>query len=70
MPAMVNDALDEALPSLDEIRMRLTLPATEAAAVGLSPDLQLGPVGVVMLTRGGPAAPPVPDEGTGDGSER
>jgi len=26
MSAMVNDALDEALPSLEEIRMQLTLP--------------------------------------------
>jgi len=43
MPAMVNDALDEALPSLEEIRMQLTLPAAEAAAAGISPDLRLGP---------------------------
>ena len=42
MPAMVNDALDEALPSLEEIRMQLTLPA----------------------------ASPVLDEGTSDGSDR
>jgi plasmid stability protein len=68
--AMVNDALDEALPSLEEIRMQLTLPAAEAAAVGLSPDLNLGPDGPVMLTRGGLAASPVAGEGTGDGSGR
>ena len=30
MSAMVNDALDEALPSLEEIRMQLALPAAEA----------------------------------------
>jgi plasmid stability protein len=42
MSAMVNDALDEALPSLEEIRMQLTLPA----------------------------ASPVLDEGTSDGSDR
>jgi hypothetical protein len=42
MSAMVNDALDEALPSLDEIRMQLTLPAAEAAAAGILPDLHLG----------------------------
>ena len=39
MSAMVNDALDEALPSLEEIRMQLTLPAAEAAAAGILPDL-------------------------------
>jgi hypothetical protein len=68
MSAMVNDALDEALPSLEEIRMQLILPATEAAAAGLSPDHHLGPDGPVMLTRAGPAVSPVSDEGTGDGS--
>jgi len=69
MSAMVNDALDEALPSLEEIRMQLTLPAAEAETVGLSPDLRLGPDSS-MLTRGGSAASPVPGEGTGDGSDR
>ncbi len=68
MSRLVNDALDETLPSLDEIRMQLTLPAAEAAAAGLVPDLRLGPDGPVMLTRGGPAVSPVLDEGTGDGS--
>jgi hypothetical protein len=70
MSAMVNDALDEALPSLDEIRMQLTLPAAEAAAAGIVPELGSAPNGPVMLTRGGLAAPPVPGEGTGDGSDR
>jgi len=70
MSAMVNDALDEALPSLDEIRMQLTLPAAEAAAAGLSADLHPGPDGPVMLIRGAPAVSPVPGEGTGDGSDR
>jgi plasmid stability protein len=70
MSAMVNDALDEALPSLEEIRMQLTLPATEAAAAGPSPDLHLGPDSPVMLTGGGPTASPILDEGTGDGSVR
>jgi hypothetical protein len=68
MSAMVNDALDEALPSLEEIRMQLTLPAAEAAVAGLSPDLRLGPDGPVMLTRGGTAVSPVRGEGTGDAS--
>jgi plasmid stability protein len=67
MPAMASDALDEALPSLEEIRMQLTLPA-EAAAAGLSPGLRLGPDGPVLLTRGGPAVSPARGEGTGDGS--
>jgi plasmid stability protein len=70
MSAMVNDALDEALPSLEEIRMQLTLPAAEAAAAGLSSNLRLGPDSPVMLTRGGPAVLPVPDEGAGNGSDR
>jgi plasmid stability protein len=68
MSAMVNDALDEALPSLEEIRMQLTLPAAEAAAAGILPDLHLGSDGPVMLTRGDPAVLPFPDEGTGNGS--
>ncbi len=66
MSAMVNDALDEALPSLDGIRMQLTLRAAEAAA-GILPGLRPGPDGPVMVTRGGPAASSVPDEGTGNG---
>jgi hypothetical protein len=37
MSAMASDALDEALPSLEEIRMQLVLPAAEAAAAGLLP---------------------------------
>jgi plasmid stability protein len=68
MPAMVNDALDEALPSLEEIRMQLALPAAEATAAGHSPDLRLGTDGQVMLTRGSPAVSPLPGEVTGDGS--
>jgi hypothetical protein len=68
MSAMVNDALDQALPSLEEIRMQLTLPAAGAAATGIVPDLGSGPDGPVMLTRGGPAVSPVPGGGTGNGS--
>ena len=70
MSAMVNDALDEALPSLEEIRMQLTLPDAEAAVAGLLPDLQLGSDGPVILTRGGAAVLPVPDKGTHNGSDR
>ena len=68
MSAMVNDALDEALPSLEEIRMQLTLPAAEALAVVISPNLHVGLDGPAPLNRGGPAGSPVPGEGTGDGS--
>ena len=68
MSAMVNDALDEALPSLEEIRMQLTLPAAEAAAAGIVPEAGPDPDGPVMLTRGGAAIAPVPDKGTGNGS--
>lgn len=68
MSAMVNDALDQALPSLEEIRIQLALPAAEAAAAGVLPDLRPGPAGPVMLTHDGPAVSPVPDEGTGNGS--
>ena len=42
MSAMVNDVLDEGLPSLEEIRMQLTLPAAEAAATGISAVLDEG----------------------------
>jgi plasmid stability protein len=70
MSAMVNDALDEALPSLEEIRMQLTLPAAEGSVAGPLPDLRLGPDGRVTLTRGGTAVSPVRGEGTGDGSGR
>jgi hypothetical protein len=38
MSAMVNDALDQALPSLEEIRMQLAAPAG-AAEAGWSGDL-------------------------------
>jgi len=34
MSAVVNDALDEALPSLEEIRAQLTRPATEGNGDG------------------------------------
>ena len=43
MSAMVNDALDEALPSLEEIRMQLALPAAEAAAAGMLAGPPPGP---------------------------
>jgi hypothetical protein len=63
MSAMVNDALDEALPSLEEIRMQLTLPAAEATTAAISPDLHMGSDGPVMLTCGVSAVSSVLDEG-------
>jgi hypothetical protein len=69
MSAMVNDALDEALPSLEEIRMQLVAPA--AAEPAVLADLAAcgaGPVTVAMA-RGGPAAPAL-GEGAGDDGVR
>jgi hypothetical protein len=69
MPAMAGDALHEILPSLEEIRMRLALPAAEAAA-GRRPNIPAGPAGQVVRPRGSPAVSLVPDQGTGDDSAR
>jgi len=56
MSAMVNDALDEALPSLEEIRMQLAAPAEgESAALAGIAASDAGPV-TVTTTRGDPAA--------------
>ena len=68
MSAMVNDALDEALPSLEEIRMQLAAPA--AAESGLPPDIagRAGPV-TVTAAPGGPAARGA-GGGAGDGGVR
>ena len=71
MSAMVNDALDDALPSLEEIRMQLAAPAAGEADPGLLSDIaatHAGPV-VVTATRG-PAFPGAQDGGTGDGGAR
>ncbi len=70
MSAMVNDALDETLPSLEEIRMQLALPAAEAAAADMLPDISAGGTGQVIQARGVPAVWPVPDEGVAGGSVR
>jgi hypothetical protein len=57
MSSMVNDALDEVLPSLEEIRRQLAGPAAgepgAAAEIGVS---RAGPV-TVPAARGGPASP-------------
>ena len=46
MSAMVNDALDEMLPSLEEIRMQLTAPAAG----------ECGTLAEIAVTTAGPAA--------------
>ena len=69
MSAVVNDALDAALPSLEEIRMQLAAPAAGEPAVpaGIAAR-HAGPV-TVTATRGGPAAPAL-GGGAGDGGVR
>jgi hypothetical protein len=66
MSAMVNDAVDETLPSLDEIRMQLSVPA--AAESGMLADTagHPGPV-TVPAAPGSLAVPQAPGGGAGDG---
>ena len=69
MSAMVNDALDETLPSLEEIRMQLAAPAAgEPGVLAEIPARHGGPV-TVTAVHGGPAAPAA-DGGTGDDDVR
>jgi hypothetical protein len=70
MSAMVNDALDETLPSLDEIRMQLAVPA--AADSGAVADVAAGHPRPVTVTaaRGGLAVSQALEGGAGDGSVR
>ena len=51
MSAMVNDALDEALPSLEEIRMQLVAPAAAEPGVLAGLAARAGPV--TVAARGG-----------------
>jgi hypothetical protein len=69
MSAMVNDALDEMLPSLEEIRVQLAAPAAGEPAVpaGIAAR-QAGPV-TGSAVRGVPAAPAL-GGGAGDGGVR
>lgn len=67
MSAMVNDALDQALPSLEEIRMQLAAPAAGEPGV-LAETASAGPI-TVATTHGDQAAPAL-DGGTGDGGVR
>jgi plasmid stability protein len=70
MSAMVNDALDDALPSLEEIRMQLAAPA--GGESGLLAEIIAGHPGPVtgIAARSGPGGPQALDGGTGDGSLR
>ena len=70
MSRLVNEALDETLPSLEEIRMQLAAPAT--AESGMAADIAAAHPGpVTMITaRGGRAVPQALEGGAGDGSGR
>ena len=70
MSRLVNDALDEALPSLEEIRMQLAAPAAGEADLGLLSDIAAHAEPVVLTTTRGPAFPGAQDGGTGDGGAR
>jgi plasmid stability protein len=70
MSAMVNDALDQALPSLEEIRMQLAAPAAGQAGPGMPAGVAAAHPGPVTApaARGGPAGLRPLSGGTGDGS--
>ena len=71
MSRLVNDALDEALPSLEEIRMQLAAPAAGEADPGLLSDIAATYAGpAVVTTTHGPAFPGAQDGGTRDGGAR
>ena len=71
MSRLVNDALDEALPSLEEIRMQLAAPAAGEADRGLLSDIAARHAGpAVVTTTRGPAFRGAQDGGTGDGGAR
>ena len=68
MSAMVNDALDAALPSLEEIRMQLAVPGAGEPGLPAETASHAGPV--TAVTARGDLAVPAQDGGTGDGSVR
>ena len=71
MSRLVNDALDEALPSLEEIRMQLAAPAAAEADSGLFSEIVATYAGpVVVTTTRGPEFPGAQDGGSGDGGGR
>jgi plasmid stability protein len=67
MSAVVNDALDATLPSLEEIRMQLAAPAPGES--GMLADIAASHPGLVTVitTRDGAAAAQVAEGGAGDG---
>jgi hypothetical protein len=67
MSRLVNDALDAALPSLEEIRMQLAAPAPGES--GMLTDVAASHPGLVTVitTRDVAAAARVAGEGAGDG---
>ncbi len=65
MPAMVNDALDETLPSLEEIRMRLASPAAGETGRQVAADIAAGHAWPAAVS--GVLAAPGPGGGAGDG---
>ena len=70
MSRVVNDALDEVLPSLEEIRTQLAAPASREAEAGMVADIAAGHAGPVTVTTRGGAAAPALDGGAGDGGIR
>jgi plasmid stability protein len=68
MSAMVNDALDEALPSLEEIRMQLAAPA--AAGPGLPAGMAGRPLPATATAARETAAATAQLEGAGDDGVR
>ena len=69
MSRLVNDALDEALPSLEEIRMQLAAPA--AGESGMAADAAISHPGpVTVITARGGAAVPALEGGAGNGDAR
>jgi hypothetical protein len=70
MSRLVNDALDAALPSLEEIRMQLAAPAAaESSALAEMAGHCPAPV-TATTASGGPAGGLVPEGGPGDGDVR
>jgi hypothetical protein len=66
MSAMVNDALDKTLPSLDEIRMQLAAPAEADSA--MVPDVVTSHPGpVIVTTHRGDEMDPQPHTGGNGG---
>ena len=67
MSAMVNDALDEALPSLEEIRMQLAAPAAGEPGVARGASASAAPSRSRCRRR--PAARRSPELGEGAGDD-